>query len=153
MNLEDKKEMGVRIKECRQRAGLSQEKLAEMLEMKRTNVANYEAGRVVPPGSVLLELANIFDVTTDYLLGKSPTSSTNETNKNLTEKDEKDIAKRMEKFKEDLTKTDGLSFYGEPMSEEALESFLDAVEYTMRQTKRINKKYIPKKYREDKDKN
>ncbi len=67
----------------------------------------------------------------------------------LTEKDEKDIAKRMEKLREDLTSGDGLSFRGEPMSEEAIESLLEAIEYADRQTTRINKKYIPKKYRKD----
>lgn len=37
------------------------------------------------------------------------------------------------------------------MSEEAIESFLEAMEYAVRQTQRINKKYIPKKYRKDED--
>lgn len=61
--------MGLRIRELRKEINLSQEALAERLEMKRTNIANYEAGRVVPPGNVLLELSKIFGVTTDYLLG------------------------------------------------------------------------------------
>lgn len=69
----------------------------------------------------------------------------------LTEKDEKDIAKRMKKMKEDLIEgnadSDGISYMGEPMSEEAIESLLEALEYAERQTTRINKKYIPKKYR------
>lgn len=63
--------MGLRIRELRKEINLSQEALAERLEMKRTNIANYEAGRVVPPGNVLLELSKIFGVTTDYLLGRS----------------------------------------------------------------------------------
>ncbi|MGN7287413.1 transcriptional regulator [Shouchella clausii] len=71
MNEVQKKLMGQRIKQCRIDINLSQEGLAEQLGMKRTNIANYEAGRVVPPGSVILELANIFDVTTDYLLGRT----------------------------------------------------------------------------------
>lgn len=71
MNSKEKKIMASRIKECRKKAGLSQEMLAEKLKMKRTNVANYEAGRVVPPGYVLIELADIFGVTTDYILGLS----------------------------------------------------------------------------------
>ncbi|MCY8470124.1 MULTISPECIES: helix-turn-helix domain-containing protein [Bacillus] len=71
MNSEEKKRIGTRIKECRNNVNISQEALAEKLDMKRTNIANYEAGRVVPPGNVLLELANIFGVTTDYLLGRS----------------------------------------------------------------------------------
>ncbi|ARW39024.1 helix-turn-helix domain-containing protein [Bacillus amyloliquefaciens] len=71
MNSEEKKIIGSRIKTCRKTANISQEALAEKLDMKRTNIANYEAGRVVPPGNILLELANIFGVTTDYLLGRS----------------------------------------------------------------------------------
>ncbi len=67
----------------------------------------------------------------------------------LTKKDENDIAKRMEKMRKDLTSGDGLSFHGEPLSEEAIESLLEAIEYAERQTTRINKKYIPKKYRKD----
>lgn len=55
----------------------------------------------------------------------------------------------MEEFRKDLTKQDGLSFNGEPMSEEAIESLSEAMEYAFRQTQRINKKYIPKKHRKD----
>jgi transcriptional regulator with XRE-family HTH domain len=66
---EVKKLIGMRVRTCRQRMEISQEGLANKLGMKRTNVANYEAGRVVPPGSVLLQLSEIFNVTTDYLLG------------------------------------------------------------------------------------
>lgn len=61
----------MRIKQCRKAINISQEALAERLEMKRTNIANYEAGRVIPPGNVILELSKIFGVTTDFLLGSS----------------------------------------------------------------------------------
>jgi transcriptional regulator with XRE-family HTH domain len=71
MNEERKKLIGLRIKKCRQDHKLSQEELAQKLDMKRSNVANYEAGRVVPPGSALLEMSDIFNVTTDYLLGST----------------------------------------------------------------------------------
>lgn len=69
----------------------------------------------------------------------------------LTPKDEKDIAKRMEQIKNDLEHTDGLAFDGEPLSDEAKDSFLEAMEFIVRQTKKINKKYIPKKYRKGDD--
>ncbi|AQR79605.1 transcriptional regulator [Paenibacillus larvae subsp. larvae] len=62
--------MGLRIKKLREEKGLTQDELAEMLGMKRTNIANYEAGRVIPPGNVLRDLADIFAVSTDYLLGR-----------------------------------------------------------------------------------
>jgi repressor LexA len=74
MNEEDREIMGSRIRERRLEKRLSQEQLAEKLGMKRPNVAGYEAGRIIPPGNVMRELADILDCTTDYLLGrdKSP---------------------------------------------------------------------------------
>ncbi|WEG14114.1 helix-turn-helix transcriptional regulator [Pullulanibacillus sp. KACC 23026] len=68
-----KKQMGQRIKEERLNLDLSQDALAEKLGMKRANVSNYEAGRVVPPGNILLEMSKIFNVSTDYLLCKTDT--------------------------------------------------------------------------------
>lgn len=65
----------------------------------------------------------------------------------LTKKDEREIEKIITGMRESLTKQDGLMLSGEPASDEALESILDALEYGMRQAKRINKKYTPKKYR------
>lgn len=66
----EKKLMGSRIKKQREKARLSQDKLAEKLGMKRTNIANYEAGRVIPPSNVLRDLTNIFNITADYLIIK-----------------------------------------------------------------------------------
>lgn len=71
MNDFEKKLMGKRIRDNRKRLGLSQEQLAEILGMKRTNIANYEAGRIVPPGNVVLSLAETFETSTDYILGRS----------------------------------------------------------------------------------
>lgn len=62
---------------------------------------------------------------------------------------EKDIANRLLHFKRDIENSNGLAFDGEPMSEEAKESLIESMEHIFRQTQRINKKYTPKKYRED----
>lgn len=67
----------------------------------------------------------------------------------LTQKDEKDIAKRLEQFREEIENSDGLAFSGEPLSDEAKESLIESMEHIFRQTQRINKKYTPKKYRDD----
>ncbi|BAR85839.1 helix-turn-helix transcriptional regulator [Bacillus thuringiensis] len=95
-----------------------------------------------PSAEKLQKVADYFHVTTDYLLGREQLDQ-------LTIKDEKDIEKRMEEIKHDLKDSQGLMFSGEPMSEEAVDSLLDAMEYIVRQTKVINKKYIPKKHRKD----
>lgn len=42
---------------------------------------------------------------------------------------------------------EGLAFDDEPFSKEAQESFSKSMEYIVRTTKKINKKYTPKKYR------
>jgi len=75
MNLSKRKTIGRRIKELREGAGFSQDALAEKLNMKRANIANYEAGRALPPADVLLKLADIFNVTTDFLLGRDQPES------------------------------------------------------------------------------
>lgn len=72
-----------------------------------------------------------------------------------TEKDERDIGKRMAKIRVDLivgisgNDKSAHSFMGEPMSEEAIESLLEALEHAERLATLANKKYIPKKYRKD----
>ncbi|MED4052961.1 helix-turn-helix transcriptional regulator [Niallia taxi] len=65
-----KKITGQRIKKLRINHEYSQDMLAEKLGMKRASIANYEAGRIMPPGDILLKLAEIFNVSTDFLLGR-----------------------------------------------------------------------------------
>ena len=65
----------------------------------------------------------------------------------LSEKDEKDIAKRIEALKEDLLNGDGLMLSGNPISPEAIESLIEALSSGIRQAKIANKKYTPNKYK------
>lgn len=135
--------LGNRIKQLRKDHGLTQAQLAEILNIKKTTISNYETGYSTPSNEMLKNLANVLDASTDYLLERTD-------NPDLTEKDEKDIAKTMNKLKKNLIngKDKGvLAFYGRPLSEEAIESMLVQLEAIERQTKIINKKYIPKKYK------
>lgn len=134
---------GDRLKKLRESKKLSQQQLAEKLNINRSTYARYELNQTQPDYETLQRLADFYDVSTDYILTGINTK--------LTEKDERDVAKRMEKIKQDLAADGGLSFYGEPLSEEAKESLLEAMEYAVRTAQRINKKYIPKKYRKDND--
>lgn len=117
MNQEEKLAMGKRIKQERERKGLSQEELAERLEMKRTNVANYEAGRVIPPGNVLKELAKILDVDSDYILGLSKEK-----------KKSNDTHNELRDIKEFLEKASDMEFDGVPVSNEAKQRILGYLE-------------------------
>ncbi|EAC6601569.1 helix-turn-helix transcriptional regulator [Listeria monocytogenes] len=61
---------GNRLSELRKKKGISQYKLADELGFSRGQIANYEQGSREPDYSTLLKIAEYFDVTTDYLLGK-----------------------------------------------------------------------------------
>lgn len=63
--------LGQRIRKMREHRGLTQEQLAEKLDMKPANVSSYERNKSVPPSDVLSELASILNTSTEYLLGKT----------------------------------------------------------------------------------
>jgi transcriptional regulator with XRE-family HTH domain len=78
----------------------------------------------------------------------SPKPSSKEPTSVLSEKDERDIEKRIEQLRKDfMESSEGLMLSGDPVSPEAIESILDALSYGVRQAKVINKKYTPKKYK------
>lgn len=65
---------GERLKELRKSKNLTQEKLAEQLSVNRDALAKWETGRAYPNVNIIKELADFFDVTTDYLLGRKDDS-------------------------------------------------------------------------------
>ena len=64
-----------RIKALRESRDYTQSDLAKVLGITRSSVNAWEMGISVPSTQYIVELANIFKVSTDYLLGVSKTSS------------------------------------------------------------------------------
>ena len=62
--------LGKRLKELRKSYGLTQGKLADALSISRVNYTRYETDKARPDYETLILLADFFDVTTDYLLGR-----------------------------------------------------------------------------------
>ena len=60
--------LGERIKNQRTRAGLSQERVAELVGVSRQSVTKWESGQSAPSTENLFRLAEIFDTTVDMLL-------------------------------------------------------------------------------------
>lgn len=58
------------IKWYRKSLGLTQEQLAEKLYGKKSLVSNYENGYSVPDIAILIQLADIFDISLDELVGR-----------------------------------------------------------------------------------
>ena len=61
--------LGTRIKELRKEFGLSQVDLAARMEVTKQTISNWENENIQPSVDMLVGLANVFNVTTDYLLG------------------------------------------------------------------------------------
>jgi len=62
--------LGEKIKEIRKEYGFSQEQLAEKLSVSRSAVAKWEAGNGMPDVDNLKALAQLFNVSVDYLLAE-----------------------------------------------------------------------------------
>ena len=60
-----------RLKELRERSGLTQIDMAALLQRSDRNYQRLEHGEINVPATTLMFLAGYFGVTTDYLLGRS----------------------------------------------------------------------------------
>ena len=60
----------VRLKEMRKEMGITQQQLADAIDVTRTAVVKYETGKNKPTAEVLGKLSDYFQVSVDYLLGR-----------------------------------------------------------------------------------
>lgn len=63
--------LGERLKELRLESGLTQNQLAEKLNINSVTYLHYEKSQREPPLSLLIDFAVFFNVSVDYLLGFS----------------------------------------------------------------------------------
>lgn len=59
------------LKQLRNAKGLTQNELAKILDVSKSNISKYEAGSVEPNMSVLIRISEYFEVSLDCLLGKN----------------------------------------------------------------------------------
>ena len=64
-----------RIKSLREQRGLTQAELSKQLGITRSSVNAWEMGISVPSTQYIVELAGIFGISTDYLLGVDSSAS------------------------------------------------------------------------------
>ncbi len=60
-----------RLKDLRKEKNISQLELAKLLNMTKMAISHWESGHSEPSISQLIEISNYFDVTVDYLIGKT----------------------------------------------------------------------------------
>lgn len=63
------------IKSLRETAGLSQSALAKRLGVTRSSVNAWEMGLSIPTAQYIVELSQLFHISTDYLLGLNNTQA------------------------------------------------------------------------------
>lgn len=66
---------GKRLRQLREAHGYSRRALSEKIGVVETQIVRYEAGESDATGDVLSRIAQVFGVSTDYLLGLTDTPS------------------------------------------------------------------------------
>lgn len=135
-----------RLKNLADKQGLSVNEVEEKVGLGKNTLYSWK--KKVPSGTNLTKIADYFNVTTDYLLGRTDTPQ-------FTRKDERDVQKILTDMTEGLSNDSALAYMkngGEEIDEEDAELLRASLENVIRQSKLIAKaKFTPKKYRKDKD--
>lgn len=100
-----------RLKNLRKEASLTQQQLANIVGTTQQNIGFWETGRQHPKNPSLVKLANYFNVTTDYLLGKTDI-------KNSSDIDEDALEQSLRK---------SIGFNGKPATDEEIENMKNAL--------------------------
>ena len=74
-----------KLYKLRKKSGLSQEQLAEQLNVSRQAISKWEQGTAVPESEKLISISNYFGVTVDYLLKEDTKDTMNTTAEDVEE--------------------------------------------------------------------
>lgn len=66
-----KMNLNLRLKELRVEKKLTQSQVAKELNITRANYSRYECGLRTPPLEILWQIANFYNTTVDYLIGRT----------------------------------------------------------------------------------
>lgn len=94
--------LGENLKSLRIKKGLTQQQLADLLKINRVTYTQYELDKREPDNTTLIALADFFNVSTDYLLGREEKDSTIAAHRtdNPTDDLPKEALDKIEEFKE-----------------------------------------------------
>ncbi|PDY76973.1 helix-turn-helix domain-containing protein [Bacillus cereus] len=86
---------GQRLKALRLEKGMTQQQLADFLDIEKSNISRFESGKQSPSSDNRVKMAKLFNVSVDYMLGLSEHKSLD---KEKSEKISKEAADLMEKI-------------------------------------------------------
>lgn len=120
--------MGERISSARISRNLTQKQLSTLIDVSESTLARFEKGIREPRSSTIISLAQVLNVSCDYLMGLTdvlePYTLLGE------EEIKNDIGKIFESA-EKLLNQDKMLLYGKPISKEEVNSFLNLMKAGM----------------------
>jgi transcriptional regulator with XRE-family HTH domain len=123
---------GKRIKELRKKKGLTQKSLASYLGISDRAIGYYENEQRTPPPDILQKIADFFDVSVDYLLGRTDKRNINTSD---------DVDERLHKVMQELGPDVLLAFYDLPnMTDEEKENVITLLEVIKAKREKQKKK-------------
>lgn len=139
--------IGENIRKYRKQSHLTQAELAERADMSRSYLADVERDRYNPSVETLTHLARVLHVSANDLLGQHADNSGDAAG-GLSPKEERDIARDLERMISELESNEALAFHGEPMDDETKELMRISLENSLRLAKGMAKtKFNPNKHK------
>lgn len=127
--------------------GVTAYKVAKETGITTATLTNWKQGKYTPKQDKLQKIADYFGVSLEYLMtGKE--DAVKEKAPELTARDERDIAKDLDRIMGEIQKGDDgpLYYNGIEIDNASLNLLQNAIEYALRETKKENKvKYNPNK--------
>lgn len=132
---------GKQLKLIRKQKGYTLETLAKEYnrltgaKLTKSTLSRYENNHQTPSAETIRQLAELLEVSPGILLA-APREHT-------------DISEIMEETRQKLLTSPGLMLDGRPVTQEDVDKILFAIKLGMETIKEENKKYTPRKYREE----
>lgn len=121
----------------REQKNMSQVELSELMDLNKNVMGRIERGERPLRDNEILKLAEIFNVSTDLILGKQSSSDTLEEENywSYVEQTEKDVAKQVENLIKRVENEENIYFYGEPITADERKLLAGILEVGLRVSK------------------
>jgi transcriptional regulator with XRE-family HTH domain len=117
-----------RLKDLRKENNMTQSDLGKILGVGKTTISMYENGNSTPNDEIKIKIAEHFDVSLDYLLGKSTIRNYKNSNRSM------DQLNKL--IKENDINTLAAHFEGEKFTEDDLEDIENFIKYVISKKKK-----------------
>ncbi len=122
--------------------------VAKATGIGQSTFSDWKNGRSTPKLDKLQKIADFFGVSVDYFSGSEKEKPAAMAGDELSEKEHRDIARKVEALMADLAGDEDVMFDGDPMTPEAMDSLRQALTLGYELARKINKeKYTPRKYK------